>query len=36
VLVNNNDGKGRSGFLEWSSGIGGEKNPAAFGKTEPR
>jgi hypothetical protein len=36
VLVNNNNGKGRAGYLEWSSGIGGEKNPAAFGKVELR
>lgn len=31
LLINNNDGKGRSSYLEWASGIGGAKNPAAFG-----
>jgi len=31
ILVNNNDGKGRAGYLEWSGGIGDEKNPAAYG-----
>jgi len=31
VLVNNNDGKGRDGYLEWSGGIGDEKRPAAYG-----
>ena len=29
-LVNDNDGKGRK-LIEWSSGIGGKKNPKAFG-----
>jgi len=31
VLVNNNDGKGRAGYLEWSGGIGGDKDPAMYG-----
>ena len=30
VLVNNNDGDGRS-YMEWSSGIGGNKDPKLFG-----
>ena len=32
-LVNDNDGKGRK-FIEWSSGIGGKKNPKLFGLLE--
>ncbi|MNI17994.1 hypothetical protein D3C73_713880 [compost metagenome] len=32
VLVNDNNGSGRLGWLEWSSGIGSEKNPAQYGK----
>lgn len=35
VLVNNNDGKGRDGYLEWSGGIGSEKKPAAYGVLKP-
>ena len=32
VLVNNNDGKGRAGYLEWAGGIGGkDKDPAMYG-----
>jgi len=31
VLVNNNDGKGRDGYLEWAGGIGGDKDPAMYG-----
>ncbi|MDR0932949.1 MAG: hypothetical protein LBM70_08035 [Victivallales bacterium] len=31
VLVNNNDGKGRAVYLEWSTGIGGIKDPSKFG-----
>jgi len=30
VLVNDNDGKGRKGWIEWGSGIGREKNPAKY------
>ena len=30
-LVNDNDGTGRKGFLEWSGGIGTRKNPRRFG-----
>ncbi|BBH20281.1 hypothetical protein Back11_16260 [Paenibacillus baekrokdamisoli] len=32
VLVNDNNGSGRLGWLEWSSGIGQTKNPAQYGK----
>lgn len=32
VLVNNNNGGGRLGWLEWSGGIGNVKNPAEYGK----
>ena len=31
VLVNNNNGDGRLGYLEWSSGIGASKDPSAYG-----
>ncbi len=31
LLVNNNDGAGRTSWIEWGSGIGGQKNPAAYG-----
>ncbi len=32
LLINNNAGQGRAGYLEWGSGLGaGEKDPAAFG-----
>ncbi|MBB6673992.1 sugar-binding protein [Cohnella nanjingensis] len=31
VLLNDNDGAGRKGYMEWSSGIGGAKNAALFG-----
>lgn len=34
VLVNNSSGQGREGYLEWSSGIGGKKDPAYYGKLE--
>ena len=30
-LVNDNDGAGRKGWLEWSGGIGKTKNPAQYG-----
>ncbi|MGG1638381.1 S-layer homology domain-containing protein [Paenibacillus sp. NRS-1760] len=30
LLVNENDGKGRRGWLEWGSGIGNEKRPSMF------
>jgi len=30
LLVNDNDGKGRKGWIEWGSGIGQGKNPALF------
>ncbi len=29
-LVNDNDGQGRKGYIEWGSGIGTAKNPALF------
>ncbi|MEK3911156.1 Ig-like domain-containing protein [Paenibacillus sp. FSL H7-0331] len=32
VLVNDNNGSGRLGWLEWSGGIGSDKNPAQYGK----
>ncbi len=31
-LVNDNDGKGRKGWIEWTSGIGGGKDTQAFGE----
>ncbi|SEO90867.1 sugar-binding protein [Paenibacillus sp. OV219] len=30
-LVNDNDGSGREGYIEWSSGVGGAKNASQFG-----
>lgn len=30
-LVNDNDGKGRKGWMEWSSGIGDQKMPDQYG-----
>ena len=30
-LVNDNDGRGRRGYLHWADGIGVTKNPAQFG-----
>lgn len=30
-LANDNDGSSRDGFIEWTSGIGQQKNPGAFG-----
>ena len=32
ILVNNNDGNGRDGWLEWGSGIGGPKKPERYGQ----
>lgn len=32
LLVNQNDGNGRLGFLQWSSGIGRERNSREFGE----
>ena len=31
LLVNNDDGAGRAGYLEWASGIGNTKDPAQYG-----
>lgn len=31
-LVNDNDGRGRKGWLEWTPGIGHGKEPASFGR----
>jgi len=31
VLVNNNDGRERTGWLEWGAGIGGIKDPSRYG-----
>lgn len=33
-LVNDADGRGRDGFLQWTPGIGLEKHPASFGYVE--
>jgi hypothetical protein len=30
MLVNDNDGAGRKGYVEWGSGIGGSKDAALF------
>ncbi len=30
VLLNDNDGNGRKGYIEWGSGIGSEKSPKLF------
>ena len=30
MLINENDGAGRNGYIEWGSGIGGQKNPSQF------
>ena len=30
LLINENDGMGRTGYIEWGSGIGGTKNPGEF------
>jgi hypothetical protein len=35
LLVNNNDGAGREGWLEWASGIGQFKDPQAYGNLTP-
>ena len=32
TLINENDGNGRSSWLEWTPGIGNGKNPGLFGK----
>jgi hypothetical protein len=32
LLVNDNDGTGRDGFLQWTPGIGQSKNPGLFGE----
>ncbi|MBI4978857.1 MAG: hypothetical protein HZC28_15370 [Spirochaetes bacterium] len=32
ILVNNNDGRVRAGYLEWSSGIGAAKDAGLYGK----
>ena len=31
LLINDNDGQGRRGWLQWSSGIGQEKSPQRYG-----
>lgn len=33
-LVNDNDGRGRRGYLHWADGIGASKDPALFGQVE--
>lgn len=35
IVVNENDGSGRVGYLEWGNGIGGDKNPSLYGKLIP-
>ncbi|PAW78753.1 MAG: hypothetical protein B9S32_05055 [Verrucomicrobia bacterium Tous-C9LFEB] len=35
LVVNENDGSGRVGYLEWGNGIGGDKNPSLYGKLIP-
>lgn len=35
LLVNDNDGAGRAGWLEWGGGIGAVKDPARYGTLEP-
>lgn len=35
ILVNNNNGDGRSAYWEWSSGIGGDKAPEKYGTLTP-
>ena len=32
LIVNDNDGSGRKGYLEYTSGIGNGKNTALFGR----
>ncbi|MBR0458774.1 MAG: hypothetical protein IJJ26_06030, partial [Victivallales bacterium] len=32
ILVNNNDGQGRAGYLQWSSGIGSGRDSRLFGE----
>ncbi len=32
LLVNDNDGNGRLGYLEWGSGIGGNKSAGSYGR----
>ena len=34
ALINDNDGMGRTGYVEFCPGIGGEKNPALFSKIQ--
>lgn len=34
ALINDNDGLGRTGYVEFCPGIGGEKNPAYFSKLQ--
>ena len=31
ALINDNDGEGRRGYMEYGSGIGGNKNPGEYG-----
>ncbi len=32
VLINSGDGKSRNGYLQWGSGIGGQKNPGEYNR----
>lgn len=36
LLVNNNNGQGRAGYLSWGNGIGEAKNPVAYGMLEAK
>lgn len=31
ILINDNDGKGRKGWIEWTPGIGKSKDPSSYG-----
>ena len=30
MIINENDGAGRNGYIEWGSGIGAKKDPSKF------
>jgi hypothetical protein len=34
IVVNDNDGNGREGYIEWGSGVGGAKDPGKFRAVE--
>lgn len=35
LLINNNDGQGRAGYLQWAAGIGRDKKPVLYGTLKP-